>query len=385
MKEQVRRKIWVRAGGRCCMCGVYLLDGDIGSPTTSIGEAAHIKGKRRNGSRRSDRSRSARHEFLLPGEDPDDPDNILLLCRPHHTQVDAEVNATTIDVPTLRAIKTLHERRIRQATQMVTADRTVVVRMIGDLYGESVQCSPLEATGATMRARQRIPDFSLAFDHATIECDLRDLPGESNGSASYFATAKQAIDELVDGKVKDGMAADKIGHVSVFAFARLPLLVYLGARLGDAISSDIYQRSRLTDSWDWAEDEGVAEFEATRPPSDDSDEVVLVINASAVIQQAELPERLQQLPAYEVITGDETVADVNVIRSLGDLKRFQLAFYEALAHIEAGHKPLKVLHLVAACPLSAAVAMGQAINRQVFESVVVYHRQDGAYEEAIGL
>ena len=386
MRELVKRKIWVRAGGRCCMCGTYLLDGDIGSPTTTIGEAAHNKGKRR-GAESSDGipTKSARHHLLLPGEDPDVPDNVLLLCRPHHRQVDAEVNAGTIYVDTLRAIKTNFERRIRQATAMATADRTVVMRVIGDLYGDTVQCSRLEATGATMRATQRIPDFSLAWDHATIECDLRGFPGERDGSVSYFEVATKAIDELVDGKLRDGISNDHIGHVSMFAFVRLPLLVYLGAKVGDAISSDVYQRSRLTESWDWAEAEHHATFKVTAPEVGDADEVVLVVNASGTIQRSELPADLQALPVYELGTGAGTIADANVIRSADDLKRFQAACYEAFGQIEDRHKPVRTLHLVAAAPLSAAITLGQSINRQVFESVSVYHRHRGGYEPALRL
>lgn len=385
MKETERRKVWVRAGGRCAMCGTYLLDGDIGSTQPVIGEAAHNKGKRR-GEPRSDggRSKSARHEFLVPGEDPDDPDNVVLLCRPHHVQVDAEANSGTIDVEVLRGIKVSHEQRIRRATGFAMSDRTAVIRVLGDLYGETVQCSRLEATGATMRCGQRIPEFALAVDHAAIECDLRGLPGEPEGAAAYFEIACQAIDALVDGKLRDGIVRDQIGHVSVFAFARLPLLVYLGSRLGDAVSSDIYQRSRLTESWEWLDPDREAGFTVKAPPpSTDSDAVVLV-NASGSIQHDELPDALQELPVYELRTDESTVADANVIRSAADMKRFQTAFYELIGRLEDGHKGAK-LHLVAAVPLSAAVSIGRSINLQVFDTVEVYHRHRGAYEAVVNL
>lgn len=386
MREVDRRKIWVRAGGRCAMCGEYLLDGDIGSPATTVGEAAHIKGKRRGrGGSSGGSSRSARHEFLLPGEDPDDPDNVVLLCRSHHSQVDAEVNAGTIDVETLRGIKTLHERRTRQATAMAIADPTVVLRVIGDLYGDTVQCSRLEATGACMRSGERRPDFALALDHASVECDLRGLPGEENGTVEYFRTACDAIDELVAGKLRDGILRDRIGHVSVFGFARLPVLVYLGAQLGDAVSSDIYQRSRLTESWDWNDTADRAGFEVDAPIASEDADAVLLLNVSGTIQRGELPTALRAMPIYELRTDIATAADANVIRSRDDLKRFQQVLYELLGRVEERHKHVRSLHLVAAVPLSAAIAVGQAINPQVLESINVYHRMDGTYRSALRL
>ena len=150
-----------------------------------------------------------------------------------------------------KTAKRHHERRIRKATAMVKRERTVVLRVIGDIYGNTVQCTRLEATSACLRTGDRFPNFALAVDHATIECDLRGRPSEQAGSDTYFADACLAIDELVDGRLRDGIARDHIGHVSVFAFARLPLLVYLGSKLDDSFSTDIYQRSRRTQSWDW--------------------------------------------------------------------------------------------------------------------------------------
>ena len=37
----------------------------------------------------------------------------------------------------------------------------------------------------------------------------------------------------------------------MFGLARWPLLVYLGAQLGDKLPVDLYQRHRSTDQWAW--------------------------------------------------------------------------------------------------------------------------------------
>lgn len=369
------------------MCGQYLLDGDIGSPEPAVGEAAHIKGKRRNtdSDAPTQGSKSARHEFLLPGENADDPDNVLLLCRPHHSQIDAEVNAGTLDVELLRSVKRIHEQRIRRATEMAMSDRTVVVRVIGDLYGDTVQCTRLEATSACLRRGERLPEFALAMDHSTIECDLRGLAGELAGTQAYFDMACGAIDELVDGRLRDGIARDRIGHASVFGFARLPLLVYLGAKLDDSFSSQLFQRSRLTQSWDWGAGEGTATFVVHGPEASGSAAVNVIINASGSIEHSELPEELQDLPTYTLGVGEGTVADANVLVSANDLDRFQASCYTLLGTIEARHKSALEIHLFAAAPLSAAISIGQTFNPQVSRRVGVYHRTDDGYETCVQL
>lgn len=382
MKPLDRRKVWVRSGGRCAVCGVYLLDGDIGSAEPNIGEAAHIKGKRRTGERNPDiptKSRSPRHEYLLPGEDPDDPDNVMLLCPSHHPQIDATANLDAFDVDTLKTAKRQHERRIRVATKMVTRERTVVLRVIGNLYGNTVQCTRLEATGACLRTGDRFPDFVLAVDHATIECDLRGRPGERDGSDAYFADACRAIDELVDGRLRDGITRDHISHVSVFAFARLPLLVYLGSKLDDSFSTDIFQRSRRTQSWDWPVTTNDLDFVVETPEPARVDVLNVVVNVSGSIHPYELPEALQGLPTYTIRLAGDTPPHANVIESRATLDHFRSACYDVFAAIELHHKQARDIHLFAAIPLSAAVTIGQAINSQVLECVTVYHRAGSRY------
>ena len=368
------------------MCSAYLLDGDIGSAEPNVGEVAHIKGKRytrRRDPAASTKSRSPRHEYLLLDEDPDDPENLMLLCPSHHPQIDAASNLDAFDVDTLRAAKRHHERRIREATAMVKRERTVVLRVIGDVYGDTVQCTRLEATGACLRTGDRFPDFALAVDHATIECDLRGRPGEQAGSDAYFADACRAIDELVDGRLRDGIARDHIGHVSVFAFARLPLLVYLGSKLDDSFSTDIYQRSRRTQAWDWPNNADALDFVVETPAPSPATAVNVVVNASGSIHRGELPDDLQGLPTYTIRLAGDRPPHANAIESRATLDHFRSACYNLFAAIEDNHKQTRDIHLIAAMPLSAAVTVGQAINPQVLERVTVYHRADGHYVSSL--
>ena len=227
--------------------------------------------------------------------------------------------------------------------------------------------------------RRPLPRFTLAVDHATIECDLRGRPSERPGSDAYFADACRAIDELVDGRLRDGIARDHISHVSVFAFARLPLLIYLGSKLDDSFSTDIYQRSRRTQSWDWPNTTDALDFVVETPEPAHATGLNVVVNVSGSIHQAELPEDLQDLPTYTIRLASDTPPHANVIESRATLDHFRSACYDAFAAIEHYHKQARDIHLIAAMPLSAAVTLGQAINPQVLECVTVYHRADGHY------
>src|SRR5581483_11574111 len=85
----------------------------------------------------------------------------------------------------------------------------------------------------------------------SIEIDLRHIAGEATAGPEYYRMATARIDEVLEHKLGEGVGQEQIVHLSVFAFARLPLLIYLGAHLEDNVPTDIYQRHRATEAWEW--------------------------------------------------------------------------------------------------------------------------------------
>ena len=59
--------------------------------------------------------------------------------------------------------------------------------------------------------------------------------------------------------LEEGIDGRKITHLSVFAIAPMPLLMFLGKCIGDTISSDLYQRHRniadTNHAWSWPVEE----------------------------------------------------------------------------------------------------------------------------------
>lgn len=51
----------------------------------------------------------------------------------------------------------------------------------------------------------------------------------------------------------DGVRLNSTSRIAVFGFARIPLLVHLGARLNDKVNALIFQRQRgdATNAWRW--------------------------------------------------------------------------------------------------------------------------------------
>ena len=105
VSEKVKRIIWAQAAGRCSFpdCPAELvMESDSNSPSL-VGEVAHIVGEKPD---------AARGDSPLSEEQRNQPDNLMLLCPTHHTQVD---NAPqTYSVERLHGFKLRHLNWVRE-------------------------------------------------------------------------------------------------------------------------------------------------------------------------------------------------------------------------------------------------------------------------------
>ncbi|MDV9173178.1 SAVED domain-containing protein [Streptomyces sp. W16] len=350
--------------------------------TLNLGELAHIVGRGNN-------TRSPRGEHPLDRAQRENPDNLMLLCADQHDEVDAASVLDLFTVEKLRRIKQEHEDRIRHVTGLGSDRATTVVRMVGSVHGNQVELSRQTAAAALI-AGNRYPLFLESYARHGLEIDLRGVPGESLAvpcaasraadSRAYYGIATQLVDDVIERQLRPGIMRDAVRHVSVFGFARLPLLVHLGSRLDDTVPTDIYQRHREDESWVWREEDGLAPSFAARVDHDvpAGSDAVVVINVSGAIGVQEVPVSLRGMRRWEIRpVGAPTGPDI--MRARGCLERFTGALRGFFAELEAEAKTLERLHVLPALPMSAAVVLGRVHHPQVHPQLVVYERLTGRY------
>lgn len=375
--DRDRRTLWVRAGGRCTLCKKYLLEGDLTSREVQLGEGAHIVGAVNS-------AKSPRGLDPLPLEQRDDVDNIMLACSGCHTEIDQQKAAGLLDAAFLRDRKREHEADIRTQTGLLKDKRTAIVRMAGNIRGDVMQLPRAAAAEAVIRHAQRFPNFLESYDRQGVEIDLQRLPGEHPLTADYYKLAISAIDSAVDNRILPGIINGDISHLSVFAIARLPLLVYLGAKLDDGVPVEIYQRHRATDPWMWpAIDDPGTDFDISVVGGEVSDlEGVLVTNLSGTTPQSELPNHLRDLPLWTVTPTGEPAEDIFSHPAV--LARYVNVIRAYFTNLEATHKELRTLHLLGALPLAGALAFGCILkSASLRPTIVIYDRTGEGYHRAL--
>jgi hypothetical protein len=310
-------------------------------------------------------------------------DNVLLACETCHSEIDDERAIGVMTVEELRRRKQEHENLVRHQTGLLPDQRTVVLRMLGNVRGKTVELHQNTAASTVIRSGRHFPAFPLSYERQGVEIDLRALPGEADGDAAYYTAARALIDQVIDHKLTEGVVRDHVSHLSVFAFARLPLLVYLGARLDDTIQTEIYQRHRARETWQWTSEGPQVTFEIRRPRTTAaSQEGILVLNLSGTIQANEVPAAVASLPTWTMAPADIT-PHTDILTKRTDLDAFETAIRALFAEMEASAKATRVLHVFPALPIAAAVTLGRVRDPQVNPRLVIYDRSEGGYRPVL--
>lgn len=370
IKSSVRIAVWARAGGCCVMCSASLLGAArTFLHTVLVGELAHNVG-----ATATPGSPRGLAEDLIEREAEE---NLLLLCHSCHRLIDNEDHAPYFTTDRLRDLKTRHEDRVRVAATSGGLRRTAPVRVGGLVRGATAFASQRQAADALLAAGYLgLADGRWQGDFA---CHMAGDPSRS----SYWLAAQEAIDHTL-ALVEQAVASGGVDHLSIFAIAPIPLLVYLGSRLDDKTDTRLYQKHRDGDQgWRWDE---TAEIHGFTPraaiDSTAAGEVVLAASLTAEVQRSKLPEPLQELPYFEIrpegdLFGPGLVSHPDTLRNFADCWR------SLLAEVETTCPRATRWHLVAATPLSAAIEMGRAFMRGAQPPVEVYERQNDTYVRAV--
>jgi SMODS-associated and fused to various effectors sensor domain len=364
--DRVALRVWVAAGGRCTVCNRYLLGDEYTGTDVLVGQLAHIVGW-------TTTAGSPRGEDPLPVTDRNLEDNLMLLCYDQHRVIDNRSLWETYDAGTLRAMKRRHEQRIRQLTDLHDDDRSTVLRMVSDLHGAGVELSR-QTIATALLSNDRFPEYALLGANE-FEIDLRATPGEADGTPEYWAATRALIsDRLRLLRVQVGQ--ETIRHLSVFAIARIPLLITLGVLLDDTVPTDVYPKRRDNgEGWGWDATAPTMDFTVTPVRAGtDPHRVAVLFSISGSIDIYRLPADLAATATIYEVHPVGVTPGIDVVRTQAPLDNFARAWRNLLSQFERDHPGLPAIHAFAAVPVTAAVTIGRSVMSAIHPPLRVYDR-----------
>lgn len=362
-------RLWVLAGGRCEFpgCNQPLLKDNLTLNEGNYANIAHIVAWTPGGPRGDEKLSP-----LLAK----DISNLMLMCLKHGKLIDLKQNLSFYTVDFLRKCKSEHERRVAIQTSIHPSRKSTVLRVQSNIRNRSVELPYDDACNAlVMAGRYPIDDKGILIDLTNIDYSLE---------KAFWDTAAGQIDSALQKGLTVGNDGQKVSHLSVFGVAPIPLLMYLGFKLGNLIKADIYLKLREK-PWSVNSSPSKLKFIVERNNIESkSEQIGLAIGISGGGPTKEDLEKHMgsDFPVYTVKISDP---NLDSIQSVEDLENFRSVYRKLITEIKGRHGKKCQIHLFGAIPTSIAIICGREILHDVDPKILVYEHvyEQNGYAPAI--
>ncbi|WP_157662180.1 SAVED domain-containing protein [Burkholderia ubonensis] len=358
----VRRDLWIVAGGRCEFRGCCKpVNRDFLTKRKCIvGEFAHIIADSPDGARG------------VPGESErlaKDPQNLMLACYDCHSRIDRNGKKNEYTTEQLQAMKREHEARIELIYSATGVTDSLPILMSFPV-GAHVPVIELQQIHHAMLENSGYTRFPIG---KSIHIDKGDFDIHDD-SPEFWSHAERVVTDLYNRRIHPEITArNGPAHLTVAAFAPIPMLMKLGALLGDKTEATVLDLPTERWLWDKRPDCAAPQF-AYEVPETLPHEVAAVVSIS---NQAVHPEMAStvEFRAIEPNRG--------IIRTEAHVRTFRQVFNAFLMQlVRAG---VRVLHLHPATPLCASVEIGRMLLPKTFEEVYVWEWRAPTWNRTVRL
>lgn len=367
--DKVRAQLWVAAGGRCefnC-CNKPLDRNVLTKQALFLGQHAHIIGDSPKGPRGSEElSKKLAH----------DPANLMLVCAPCHTTIDRL--ADDYDADLLRRMKKRHEDRIQRLYDIDETKDSVPVVLRHSIKRIHVpQFTDRDVQAAILTNS----DFCHAPGEHTVQLDYRSRAAREGDPMYWLELVKQMRDDF-DRQMHLATRKGHPAHLSIFAFAPMPLNMQLGALIGNKIEASTFQWDRTAESWKFRKER---EFERQsisfgEMPLAVGHDLAVAMSLSGEVNPAAIAAVLPTVPFVRFGVRNPTPA---LVEDGDDVRHFRSKFMAFMAEVR--NKGYRRMHVFPAMPLSLSVEFGRQLLPKADPTIGIWDLQDGCFVPTLEL
>lgn len=349
--DWVRTSLYTRAGGRCEFdgCGRYLLHHHVTFTSGNFAQLAHIVAFSVDGPR----------GFEIRPDDIHDESNLMLLCPTCHKLIDD--NPDTYSRATLETYKKSHEQQIFHLTGLRPEMKTSVL-VVKSKVGDQTVAIPSDHIMEAIA-----PRYPVSKDEYVI-----DLTPLTTKSAAFITAACASIEEELARFTHVG-DVKKSNHVSLFAIAPIPVLMFLGSKLGNKVPLDLFQRHRDDERWKWKGPGATAQYELKKlREGSEADKAALLLSLSGTLRTEALPTEIDGRYSVYELTLCGVAPDPTFLRTNADLEEFRSSYQHALAIVARECPGIQAIDFFPAVPAPVAVLCGRECLPKAHPALRVY-------------
>lgn len=351
--EKTKKLLLIKSGGRCQYrgCNTSLYQDLLTKRNFNSAYFAHIVADAPGGPR-GDKIKSP----LLAKE----LSNIMLLCDTHHRLIDKiEVQKHNEDL--LLEMKKEHEERIERITAINPNSQSHIVTYKANV-GEHTPILKYENLVEYLLP-EHYPAQSKTIDLGLTDSPLRDKDDQ------FWLTELKVLTDNFNQRLDYLIRQQNITHISLFAFAPMPLLIKLGTFINDIQNIEVFQPIRNPKTWKLS-NKAIKEKYHIIKPNSKKKIVALNISLSATINNGRITSILSEACSVYTLTIDKPFNDY--LQSKSQLQDFSKVIRQLFDEIKSNYSANTVLHIFPAMPIATAIELGRVWMPKADMPLVIY-------------
>jgi hypothetical protein len=366
ISEKNKYLLWVRSGGRCQYdgCNKSLTQDILTKRNFNQSYIAHVVADVAGGPRGC----VTRSPLLQ-----DDITNLMLLCDTHHRLIDKHDVAGHPESKLL-LMKKKHEDRIERQTAIAPNMDSHIVT-----YKANVGTHTPVVTYESVE-EYLLPNHYPAQSSA-IDLGLSNSP-QRDRNASFWQAELENLETQFEEQLRPKLRKNEIKHLSLFAFAPMPLLIKLGTLVNDIQDIEVHQPVRAPKTWNLSDDQGQEVYTVIKP-TENHPVVALNISLSATITNDRITSVLGDNCSIYTLTIATPFNDY--LKNKIHLSDFSIAVRQLLNEIKTVHGGATELHVFPAMPIATAIEFGRVWMPKADMPLVIYDENSalGGFNKAI--
>lgn len=364
--QPVKFILWGKSAGRCQYrgCNKSLFIDALTKGEYNQSYIAHIVADVPDGPR-GDKIRSP----LLK----QDITNLMLLCDSHHRKIDKDDVAGHPE-SLLLEMKKEHEDRIEKVADIAYDMQSHIVT-----YKANVGVHTPVVTYESVR-EYLLPNHYPAQASA-IDLGLSNSP-QRDKNATFWQAEMENLETQFNEQLRSKLRKNEIGHLSLFAFAPMPLLIKLGTLLNDIQTIEVHQPVRSPKTWNLSDDQDQIAYTVTKPEKLHPI-VAINISLSGTITNDRITSVIGEGCSIYTITIPAPFNDY--LKNKVHLEDFSVVVRQLFNEIKSIHGGTTPLHIFPAMPIAAAIEFGRVWMPKADMPLEIYDENTflGGFNKAI--
>ena len=366
ISDKIIKQLLIKSGGRCQYmgCNKSLYQDLVTKRNFNQSYIAHIV---------ADSPGGARGDSIRSGLLGNELSNLMLLCDTHHRLIDTE-DVVGHPESFLHEMKKKHEERIERLTAISP-----------DMQSHIVTYKTNVGAHTPVLTYESVKEFLLPTHYPALASviDLSLINStQIDKSESFWRNELENLESQFNDQLRPKLRKNEIKHLSLFAFAPIPLLIKLGTLINDIHNVAIHQPIRNPKTWR-LNDNHQPSIYSTSEPTKVSSIVALNISLSATVNNDRITSVLGDNVSIYTLTIASPFNDF--LQSKKHLQDFSFEVRKLLNFIKSKYDAQTPIHIFPAMPIATAIELGRVWMPKADMPLIIYdeNTSNGGFSKVI--